>query len=130
MKLRIIYYPTTPNPDLPQTIGAYSFYCPGCKHNHIYYVNQSQPHINWNFNGDLEFPTFTPSLKNTAAYTKYRDYDIENPDGTKSPRPDEVCHLYVTNGVIEYCGDCTHELAGQKVPMHDLPEEPDYGNRD
>lgn len=37
-------------------------------------------------------------------------------DGVRRP---QVCHSYVTNGRIQYLGDCTHELAGQTV---DLPE--------
>lgn len=84
-----------------QTEGRYSFYCPGCEHDHIYYVNS--PHWykdteGWHFNGDLENPTFTPSLLNT--WNEGR------------------CHLYVTNGVINYCNDCTHEYNGkQNVPM-------------
>ena len=32
--------------------------------------------------------------------------------------PSEKCHLFVTDGKIIYCGDCTHELSGQTV---DLP---------
>ncbi len=76
-------------------ITQYTFECPGCKCNHAYYV--SGP-IKWEFNGSLENPTFTPSLKNTY------------PDG-------KVCHLFVTNGKIEYCGDCFHELKGQKIEM-------------
>lgn len=70
---------------------------------------ERSPHIatlpQWTFNGDLERPTFTPSIE--AGWTV---------DGVRTP---EVCHSYVTNGRIQYLGDCTHELAGQTV---DLPE--------
>jgi Family of unknown function (DUF6527) len=36
--------------------SVYMFHCPGCGRGHGYHV----PH--WDFNGDLEKPTFTPSL--------------------------------------------------------------------
>lgn len=65
----------------------------------------------WQFNGDLENPSFQPSLLNTLP-------EGTRSDGTKRPR--KVCHLYVTNGVIEYCGDCTHPLSGLKVPMKEV----------
>jgi len=31
----------------------------------------------------------------------------------------KVCHSFVTDGNIQYLGDCTHELAGQTI---ELPE--------
>ena len=34
---------------------------------------------------------------------------------------DTVCHSFVTDGRIQFLGDCTHSLAGQTV---DLPEFP------
>jgi len=78
--------------------GTYIFDCPGCKCSHAYYT--SGP-VKWGFNGDVNNPTFTPSLKNTY------------PDG-------KVCHLFVKNGKIEYCGDCFHELKGQTVEMEEI----------
>lgn len=71
----------------------YWFHCPGCKGSHAYTIPP------WTFNGNMEKPTFRASL-------------LCNPD-----HPPTRCHLFVTDGVIEYCGDCHHSLAGQKVPM-------------
>ena len=36
---------------------TYFFWCPGCKKIHPYQVPR------WTFNGDMNKPTFTPSLK-------------------------------------------------------------------
>lgn len=85
---------------------GYSFDCPGCDHLHAYWTVNYRPKGNptWNFNGDVESPTFTPSLLNRGGEVKR-------------------CHLFVKAGVIEFCGDCTHELAGQKVPMVDTKPE-------
>ena len=54
----------------------------------------------WQFNGDLNRPTFSPSIADKRA------------DGY-------LCHSFVRNGRIQFLHDCTHALAGQTV---DLPE--------
>jgi hypothetical protein len=59
----------------------------------------------WQFNGDLEKPTFTPSL-------------LCNKDD-----PASRCHLFVTGGEIHYCGDSWHELRGKTVAMVELDAE-------
>lgn len=83
------------------------FYCPGCKtHHHIQHGSDMGP--NWGWNGSLEAPTFTPSVLVT--------YD--GVDAGQDGAPPAVCHSFVTDGRIQYLGDCTHHLAGQTV---DLP---------
>jgi Family of unknown function (DUF6527) len=62
------------------------------------------PH--WGFNGDLDNPTLTPSVKSEYG-------------GVRVETADRVCHSFVTNGRIQFLNDCTHALAGQTV---DLPE--------
>lgn len=59
----------------------------------------------WGFNGDLERPTLTPSV-----LTRF-PYGLD--------QVQVVCHSFVTDGRIQFLGDCTHALAGQTV---DLPE--------
>ena len=98
--------------------GYYSFFCPGCGHLHGYQTKDPGGY-NWSFNGNLDNPTFTPSLLNR--WGKEADPNWQEPE---DPSPQHQwsgrCHLFVTNGVIDYCGDCTHSLAGQKVPMKDI----------
>jgi hypothetical protein len=81
------------------------FWCPGCEFHHAYYIKQPPgPEVPiWTFNGDFEKPTLRASLRNT------------------NPRTGHCCHLFITDGVIEYCSDCTHSLAGQKVPLREEP---------
>jgi hypothetical protein len=74
-------------------IHSWMFYCPGCKENHAYLNGR------WQFNGDIERPTFRPSLL-------YAEKPIR-------------CHLHVTDGRIEYCSDCDHELAGKVIDVPD-----------
>lgn len=33
-----------------------------------------------------------------------------------------ICHSFITDGSIEYLSDCTHELAGETVPLPVLEE--------
>ncbi len=80
------------------------FHCPGCEHAHGYVIAQNEAgnekHV-WEWNEDLDKPTFKPSLLNTWE--------------------DQVCHLYVKEGKIQYLKDCTHKLAGQTVDMRENP---------
>jgi|GEM_PF-475315 hypothetical protein len=96
---------------------GYEIKCIACGNNHIFYTlpgyyKSEGRSINWNFDGNLEMPTFTPSLNQTTgslAMSNYKDGDI----------PPTRCHSIVTNGKIQYCGDCTHSYKGQTI---DLPE--------
>jgi uncharacterized protein DUF6527 len=87
----------------------YAFWCPACKHAHVFTVGAGAP---WSFDGNFEKPGFAPSLKTVPLY----------------------CHLYVSGGLLQYCADSKHELAGQTIPMvdwetilpaADLPPAPD-----
>jgi hypothetical protein len=57
----------------------------------------------WEFNGDVERPTLSPSLLRTA------------------PHKSLVCHSFVRDGRIEYLGDSTHALRGQTVELPEVP---------
>jgi hypothetical protein len=80
------------------------FWCDPCDTHHR--VPVTGPH-KWEWNGSLEAPTLAPSIRVS--------YDF-GPEHTP-----KVCHSVVTDGQIAYCGDCTHALAGQTVPMAVLP---------
>jgi hypothetical protein len=73
------------------------FHCPGCRSYHGF-------DNRWSFNGDVERPTFTPSL-------------LINGHGEG-----KRCHSFVTDGRIRYLGDCDHELAGQTVELPPVDE--------
>lgn len=92
--------------------GSLTFFCKGCNAPHtIQHGAGDDPR--WGWNGDAEKPTFTPSvLVNWPA----------NPDACESLkewRTERVCHSFVTDGRIQYLGDCTHSLAGQTVDLAD-----------
>lgn len=89
----------------------YTFYCPGCKENHGFKTTPS-PGPQWTFNGDCEKPTVRPSI-----LTRFGKGD--GVDGIENYR-NMVCHIFITDGKIQYLSDCTHELAGQTIEMEDL----------
>lgn len=68
---------------------------------------KGRPH--WSFNGDLDRPTFGPSV-----LSKFKQYM-----GQELPPKEHICHSYVRDGRIQFLPDSTHALAGQTV---ELPE--------
>jgi hypothetical protein len=97
------------------TDKRWMFQCPacGCAHG---------PNDSWGFNGDREKPTFTPSIKVTGV-KDLTDEEYERvSNGEKLDRSTTICHLFVTDGKIQFLSDCTHELAGQTVEIPDWDE--------
>lgn len=87
------------------------FWCAGCEEHHQ--INSKS----WEFNGDFEKPTFSPSYltwnePNPNADPKY--------DPTGKYRNGFRCHSFIRDGNIEYLSDCTHKLAGQTVQMTEV----------
>jgi hypothetical protein len=91
--------------------GFLAFRCPGCKRAHMVgYANEKGPR--WIWDGNAEFPTFTPSVLVT----------YPGPDAGLDGAPPAVCHSFVRSGRIEFLGDCTHALKGQTVDLPEFPE--------
>lgn len=59
----------------------------------------------WQYNNNPESPTFTPSLL------------------VDKDRPERRCHLFLTDGKIQFLGDCYHDLKNQTVDMVDIPDK-------
>lgn len=91
--------------------GWYLINCPGCKHEHLIAVDT--PFSNgakWSFNGDMMKPTFNPSV------------NIHYGASGDGVMPERRCHFFVRDGMIQFCGDCTHELVNQTVELLDIEE--------
>ena len=95
------------SPVLRRGATFYSHWCPGCEEMHIIYVGNSPPHPNWSFDGNVDAPTFNPSVRIT--------YDGRDEH--------TVCHYFLHAGQLQFCGDCTHALAGKTVPLPPLPND-------
>lgn len=99
----------------------YAFWCPGCGEGHAVWVQPGR----WEFNGNMEKPTFNPSL---LIHRKMGEPPItaENfEEWKRNPWPqtkvDKICHLNVTDGQLIFHGDSTHHLSGKTVPMEPFP---------
>lgn len=91
-------------------------WCPGCNRIHAIAVERALENgAKWTFNGDHTAPTFTPSVKVTVGPRP--TVPVGRPDAGRI----NVCHYFIRSGQIEYCADSTHDLAGQIVPLPDIP---------
>lgn len=105
--------------------GGLMFWCPGCNQSHMVTVGEGAG-PRWGWNGDVERPTFTPSIlvrqghyvpgqpPGDGCYCNWEHKDQEEFADLKCG----ICHSFVTDGRIQFLDDCTHALAGQTV---DLP---------
>lgn len=88
---------------------ALAFVCPGCvmMHGgsgiHLLPVNTTETSPAWDWDGNLEKPTLSPSIL-TGKGTKF------------------ICHSFLRAGVFDYLGDCTHRYNSKKVVIPDLPD--------
>ncbi len=82
--------------------GEWLFDCPGCGYMHGVWTQHPDGDPagpKWQFNGNVERPTVTPSLFVHGQYE---------------------CHSFITDGRIQFLSDCTHRLAGQTVEIPDF----------
>lgn len=77
--------------------GGYAVWCQGCEEYHVFDER-------WQFNGDFDKPTFTPS------YLVKSTRPIDRPGFT-------CCHSFITDGTWHFLSDCTHVLKGQNIPL-------------
>lgn len=75
--------------------AGWMIFCTACNEYHV--LDER-----WSFNGDMEKPTFSPSL------LIYAD------------KHHKRCHSFITDGQIQYLADCTHGMAGQTVDLPDI----------
>lgn len=99
----------------PDVVAQVELFCPGCEVIHRPLVEECDENPTWTWNRSLTKPTFRPSL-------------LCNKDGTYPDRP--RCHSWVTDGVWEFLSDCTHSLAGMKVPLTPVSEWPSNAEED
>lgn len=86
--------------------NGWAINCPGCNRRHYIPDNGI-----WKFNGNVDRPTFKPSVNESC-----------NAPGPKHQPgiPYSRCHFIITDGMIQFCADCTHNHAGETLPMLDI----------
>lgn len=112
----------------------FMFWCPGCKCGHGVWTTRPNgvTGATWTFNGNMDKPTFAPSIKIEGVKNPPLDPTTEDfrrghdgkylidASGRLAGAIPFVCHLHVTDGMLNFGGDCTHELNGKSVPMEDF----------
>ena len=85
--------------------GRFVLTCPAtlCYKHHIPIEGSPK----WNWNGSLDRPTLTPSVRVVWKYGE-------------NPEQELCCHFNLTDGVIHFSADCTHEFAGKSVDIKDV----------
>lgn len=111
--------------------GVYMHWCQACKSGHFFYTNNAnEGKPNWNFDGNVEMPSFTPSMHIFYNEPTVDDDEIDRlmklRETDKSIEVPSVrvttCHYYLTAGRITYMNDCQHSFKGQTVDLLDYPE--------
>ena len=91
-------------------VEAYFVYCPACERAHQFIIeNEADPSHVWQFDGNEDAPTFSPSL-------------LVESGPMKPGAPNHICHSYLRKGSWEFLTDCSHGYAGNKTRMIDFPE--------
>lgn len=111
--------------DKEEGITKARFICLGCSEKHQVYIAGNNVPI-WGYNGNEGSPTFTPSVLVRGVSLPEGDFPkdengkfILGSDGRIKGAKDTICHSFITNGKIQYLGDCTHQLGGQTIELPD-----------
>lgn len=104
--------------------GTVAFQCPGCECEHYLNIDIKNGRPCWGFNNNYDSPTFTPSILVRTGYYVYDDPNWR--DRVTDPETQQhlidsaiICHSYVTDGRIQFLGDCTHSKANQTIDLLD-----------
>ncbi len=95
--------------------GQFAFLCPGCKTLHVVPTGEG-PGARWAYGGNPDRPSFLPSVLVRTGQA----YQASAPAWEEGDPP-LVCHSFVEDGMIRFLDDSTHELAGKKVDLPDIP---------
>lgn len=93
-------------------------WCPGCTDTHRIVIDGPMA---WQWNGDTTRPTITPSIR-VSGVQWAPDQAFHKPRHHVADGEQIICHSFVTDGQWRFLADCTHDLAGQEVPLAPLPD--------
>lgn len=112
--------------------GKVTYFCQGCDMPHQVRVRQEEPGPVWGWDGNVDAPTFTPSVLVTYDHMSeagrergqaFRAQHGRDPTREELPYDEHhVCHTFIRAGMVQFLSDCTHGLAGQTLPLPDLPD--------
>jgi len=99
------------------TVSGLAHWCPGCEEIHILPPS-------WEFDGNLECPTFKPSFLHSMHKREFVNHKwtgewTRDAEGKTIPA---ICHYNLIAGQLHFHADCTHALKSTVVPLPILPE--------
>lgn len=93
------------------------FWCPGCEDAHQIHTNEN----GWVWNGDVDKPTITPSIKVEGGQWKPED-SFYKPQHSRVPAGGKtICHSFITDGTIDFLNDCTHDKRNTNMYLPEWP---------
>jgi hypothetical protein len=105
------------SPYLRRADIGHEHWCPGCGELHLI------PNT-WTFDGNIEVPTFNPSVKITGkkAVVVDGEWTGEWERDAAGNTIDYCCHYFLHAGKLQFCGDSSHKLSGEIVDLPQLPK--------
>lgn len=101
--------------------GRVSYWCPGCDMAHVLTIEPGQPGPCWDWNGDMEEPTFSPSIICRQEHWVPPVTSENLTEWRRKPwaqtKQVSICHAFITDGQIQFLADSTHALSGRTVPL-------------
>ena len=104
------------SPYLRSVHGGHGHWCPGCGEMHVIPMG-------WYFDGNLERPTFEPSVRITGKQRVIIDgrWTGEWVRDANGAPVDLCCHYILADGQLQFCADSTHRFSGRMIPLPPLP---------
>lgn len=102
-----------------------AWHCPACNQEHhvpVLIGEKGKKDRGWNWNGNLDSPTLSPSVKISSGkyvpeWEKIK-HRYDNAEGKKwIEENSSICHFFITDGNVRYCGDCTHSYNGKIISL-------------
>lgn len=107
--------------------GGLTYWCQGCQEAHTVWTGDG-PGPRWTWNGDVDKPVFGPSVLVQGVKRLSDEQHAAYMRGEPLPEPVPLrCHTFVgcngaKPGEVIFLSDCTHDLAGQVLPLPELPD--------
>lgn len=117
------------------TNGRAVFWCPGCKDFHSIPIQgrSEETGPKWKLSGGTEQPTISPSLLLRTGHfaSGYQEGEncwcIYNAEQKSKGEPESsfkcvICHSVISNGIISFLADSSHDMASNSMPLSPLAE--------
>lgn len=107
--------------------GGLAYWCQGC--NDVHVIDTAR----WSWDGNRDRPTISPSVlvRSGCKATGHKPGDscwcTYNAEQRAKGEPEvdfgcTVCHTFIKDGMVQFLSDCSHDKAGQTLPLPEFPQ--------